>query len=111
MNKIIKTKCKVGYIIQTQQQIDEQIFNEKKEKINAQTESKIFESLGVKTKEQAIISQITKLSEAVAFLATKTDKRTLSEAEKTEIEKQLKDFANIKKIVDDGKKLKAKLNK
>ncbi len=53
--------------------------------------------------------QITQLSEAVAFLATKTDKRTLSETEKAEIEKQLTGFASIKKVVDDGKTAKAKL--
>lgn len=103
--KDVKIECAVGSVTNTQADIKAS----KKAEINASTEAKIFKALGVENKEQALITQITQLSKAVAFLATKTDKRTLTNSEKSAIESQLSGFEDIKAVVEAGKTAKAKL--
>lgn len=53
--KEVKIRCKVGSIITTQEQINADIFATKKAEINAITEAKIFEILGVNNKEKVMI--------------------------------------------------------
>ena len=109
LDRVVTVKCAVGEYHTTQREINAQQKAIKKTQINTETEKAIFKALGVKDKESALIKQITQLSGAVAFLATKTDKRTLKDSEKAEIEKQLNAFGGIQQIVAQGKEAKDKL--
>lgn len=106
----VVVKCSVGTYEATQTEIDAGVRAGKKMEINANTESVIFNLLGVNTREKAIIMQANLHGEATRIIAHRTVDGKYREAGDKQRLKTLGDMQNdIRNALKKGREAKAKL--